>query len=122
MRRPWYRPWLVLSVCGAVGVLGCNHARHHCNCVATVQPATSVVMLPAPAPQPPADLASPTKAEPVFQTIVAKKEEPPAAPIAVPLIAGGDPKTGTIELSAADAEAMGVKPGYTPGALYMPPR
>jgi hypothetical protein len=40
------------------------------------------------------------------------------------MVAGTDhgSKTGTLELSTSDAEAMGVRPGYTPGALFMPPK
>jgi len=55
-------------------------------------------------------------------TTAAKKPEPLPGTVTVPIVAGADhgSKTGTFELTTADAEAMGVRPGYTPGALFMP--
>jgi hypothetical protein len=122
MRQPSWRQWLVLSVLGAAPALGCNHAAHECNCASTVRPMSSVVVLPTPAPE--TTVARLPKPDPVLETVVAKKPVPPTGTVAVPMVIGSTSGSnrGTIELTAEDAEAMGVKPGYTPGAIFMPPK
>lgn len=131
MTHSTWRRWLMVSVCGAFPMLGCSHAEHQCDCYSATGPTVYI----RPAPQPTMTVA----AKPVEMTkvettsikeetptvpVAAKKPEPPPGTIAVPLVAGGEhgSKTGTLELSNADAEAMGVRPGYTPGALFMPPK
>lgn len=136
MRQPLWRRWLVMGVVGAVPVLGCNHAEHQCDCSTAM--ARTVYVLPTPQPtmvastkpvntpppEPPKVEMTSAKTETPIETPVAKKPEPPPGTIAVPVVAGLDQgtKTGTLELTTADAEAMGVRPGYTPGALFMPPK
>ena len=68
--------------------------------------------------------ASATKPAAEVETAVAKKPEPIPGTVMVPMAAGSSSgsRIGTMELSTTDAEAMGVKPGYTPGALFMPPK
>jgi hypothetical protein len=57
---------------------------------------------------------------------VVKKEAPPPANLSITCVQTASPLgtsgsvNGTLELTAADAEAMGIRPGYTPGALFMP--
>jgi hypothetical protein len=137
MRQPSWRQWLVMSIFGAVPMLGCNHASHQCDCFSNVRTTSSVITLPAPAPQmvavkpavtqpvetPKVEMPS-VKNDTMLQTTAAKTPEPTPATIAVPTVAGPSlgTNTGTLELTAADAEAMGVKPGYTPGAIFMPPK
>ena len=130
MTQPLWRQRLVVSVVGAVAVLGCSHSSHRCDCVSAVR--STVVMLPAAAPATAATAKPVTepvettsaKNDTMLETTAAKRSEPPPATIAVPIVAGPSlgSKTGTVELTAADAEAMGVKPGYTPGAIFMPPK
>jgi len=80
-------------------------------------------MLPAPA----AEIAKPAQpievevASAKMETTPVKAFEPPPLMVSVPVSAPGS-KTGTLELTATEAEAMGVRPGFTPGALFMPPR
>jgi hypothetical protein len=83
---------------------------------------SSVVVLPTPTAE--TTVASLPKPDPVLETVVAKKPVPPTGTVAVPMVIGSTSgsNVGTIELTAADAEAMGVKPGYTPGAIFMPPK
>ena len=131
MRQPLWRRWLMMSVFAAVPMVGCRHAEHECDCYSTRGP--TVYMLPT--PQPAIASAKPVSTLPVdnhkvemtnetLVTTAAKKPEPMPGTVAVPIVAGTDygSKTGTFELSTADAEAMGVRPGYTPGALFMPPK
>jgi hypothetical protein len=133
MRWPSWRQWLVMSAFGAAPVLGCNHAEHHCNCASTLRSPGPVVMLPAPtaetsplkSPEPAskAQMAS-TQTDTMVQPAAAKRPESAFGTVAVPIVAGSElgSRTGTFLLTAADAEAMGVKPGYTPGAIIMPPK
>jgi hypothetical protein len=124
MRQPLWRRWLMMSVFSAIPMLGCRHAEHECDCYSTRGP--TVYMIPT--PQPAIASAKPVSTLPVdnhnetLVTTAAKRPEPMPGTITVPIVAGADhgSKTGTFELSTADAEAMGVRPGYTPGALFMP--
>ena len=131
MRCPTWREWLVMIVFGTVPMHGCNHAEHCCGCGSTLRPG-SIAMLPAPAPDA-APLPNPEPANaqgtilPADATVpaaAAKKPEAPLGIVAAPIVADANPgsRTGTIVLSAEDAEAMGVKPGYTPGAMILPPK
>jgi hypothetical protein len=121
-----------MSVFGAVPLLGCNHAEHCCDFASNLQPYGPVVRLPDPLPE----TAAPTSPEPgskvqmpstrtdtMLQTAAAKREAA-LGTIAVPIVASSNPgsQTGTFVLTAADAEAMGVRPGYTPGAVFLPPK
>jgi hypothetical protein len=131
MSRPTWRQWLVMIVFGTVPMHGCNHAEHCCGCGSTLRAPGSIAMLPAPAPEA-APLPNPEPGN-AQATILpadaavqdaAKKPEAPLGIVAAPIVADANPgsRTGTIVLSAEDAEAMGVKPGYTPGAIILPPQ
>jgi hypothetical protein len=131
MRQPLWRRWLMISFFGAVPMLGCRHADHECDCYSTRGPI--VYTIPNAHPTTTTVIARPTPTQPVdthrFEPTtvvetVARKPEPPPGTISIPVTAGTDSgtKTGTLELSTADAEAMGIKPGYTPGALFMSPK
>ena len=137
MRQPSWRRWLGISLLGAGSVLGCRHAEHECDCCLATGRTVYMVPTPQPAmvaanvkPMPSAPVETPkvettsAKNEALVDTTPVKRLEPTPATVTVPLVAGGDggSKTGTLELSTADAEAMGVRPGYTPGALFMPPK
>jgi hypothetical protein len=123
----------MISVFGAMPMLGCRHADHECDCYSTRGPIVyTLYTLPNPPPTTTV-IARPAPTQPVdthkFEntTLIettAKKAEPPPGTITVPITAGTESgtKTGMLELSTADAEAMGVKPGYTPGALFMTPK
>jgi hypothetical protein len=126
MRQPLWRRWLMMSIFGAVPALGCNHAEHQCDCYSS----RAVYIVPTPQPTIAVASAKPVSTVPVenhkveqtLVTMAAKKTVPTPGTVAVPIVAGGDTgsKTGTLELTTADAEAMGVRPGYTPGALFVP--
>src|SRR6266849_5712427 len=120
MRQPLWRRWLMISVFGAVPMLGCRHADHECDCYSTRGPL--VYTLPSPQPTTTTVIAKPARIEPIdthrfenttLVATVAKKPEPPPGTVSVPVTAGTEQgtKTGMLELSTADAEAMGIKPG-----------
>ena len=132
MKRPSWRQSLVMIMFGSLTMLGCNHAGHRYDCVSTIRPSGQIVMLPAPAPETaplpssePDNKAQATSlpGEAMVQTAAVKRPEAPLGAVAVPIVADSTAgsQTGTFVLSAEDAEAMGVRPGYTPGALIMPP-
>jgi hypothetical protein len=131
MKWASWRQWLVMSVFGAASLLGCNHAEHSCEFASDLQPYGPVAGLPAALPET-ASLTSPqpgstfqmrsTRTDTMLQTAAAKRAEAALGTIAVPIVASSKPgsQTGTFVLTAADADAMGVKPGYTPGAVFVP--
>jgi hypothetical protein len=128
MKRPSWLHSLVMIVLGCVTTFGCNHAGYRCDYASTVQPPGSLVMLPAPAPLPSLEpdgkaQATSMPSETMVQT-AAKKPEAPLGSLAVPIVADSTAGSGagTFVLSAEDAEAMGVRAGYTPGAMIMTPK
>jgi hypothetical protein len=42
--------------------------------------------------------------------------------VEAPDAGGSGSIAGTMEFTAEEAEAMGIRPGYTPGALYLTPK
>jgi hypothetical protein len=64
-------------------------------------------------------MASHTTTAPTVTTTAGPEIEPEAhRRVFVPVTA--EKATGTLELTAEDAQAIGVRPGYTPGALIVP--
>lgn len=117
LMRSQYLLWFGIGIMGTTLLTGCRNSCSCCSCDGIVH-ARGIVMAPsAPVEQaqhaqqltPVTHILPPAKKENVQMTTVA-----PGAS----LHGGGTP--GTIELTAREAEAMGVKPGYTPGALYVP--
>jgi hypothetical protein len=112
------RPWFTTAVLSGVLALGCSHSRRHCTCTYNecCSPISGrLVLLPV------------VPAKPKEVVAHAEPQEPPATEsIAVTMAypaPDGSPAgsvTGTIILTAAEAKAMGIRPGYTPGALYVP--
>jgi hypothetical protein len=124
MRRAYLLQTLGIGVAGFAMTLGCNHCARECCCSSRLEPAPVMTMLPAP--------ASKEKAKVVAQPTALTKSEPPAKPAAptgdiavtdiAPPATGSHPGTvsGTLVLSAADAQTLGIRPGYTPDALVLP--
>jgi len=139
--------WLGLGLLGPALLLGCRHAPRPCDCGCSSLEATpSVVLSPdyrrqqaepaddgqdttlpaiavSSANKPAAHAAAPPVTDSVVPA-VHKTVEPPAGTVQVTAVAPASPDaastTGTVELTAAEAEAMGIRPGYTPGALILP--
>ncbi|HEV3256696.1 MAG TPA: hypothetical protein VG013_07455 [Gemmataceae bacterium] len=147
MKERFPRRWVGIGVLGPALVLGCRHAPRQCDCGSRLEP-TPVVLSSDYRPKPPEQTdqmpysvlpaaavssgdtpdthaAATTVTESVLPA-AAKMVEPPAGTVLVTAVAPDSPgaasTTGTIELTAAEAAAMGIRPGYTPGALIVPAR
>jgi hypothetical protein len=111
--------WLGACALGLL-VLGCRHSRKCdvicCDCCEYVQP------VPVDAPK--KKVAVDTL--PGFDKEVVKKEPKDERPsVAYRVVAPGMTSTsgdmvGTEEMTAADADKVHIRPGHTPGALWMP--
>jgi hypothetical protein len=102
---------------GAMLMLGCRHSHRHaqiicCDCCETVTP------VPADPPKKPVTTG-------MLPPVEKEKDERPnilyrvVAPGFAP---GSSDLVGTDEMTSADADKVHVRPGYTPGALYLQPR
>jgi hypothetical protein len=93
-------------------LVGCSHLRH-CNCRHNGSTA-----------EPPQAAAKPIMAVPV-----AKEPEKPQldgservmVTVTAPGPDGKGSRTGVVEMSAGDAAAIGMVPGFHPGVVYAPP-
>ncbi len=102
-----------IALCSAL-VLGCNHAHRKCACTQE-QPVTC------------GDSVAPNSrvaaVEPQLQhndqTTVAAPEPKPAIILVTAVETNGT--TGTVSIPTTQAEKMGIRPGYTPGAIYPSP-
>jgi len=136
--------WLGIGVLASTLVFGCRHASETCDCGSTVQAMPSVIVSPdyrqgqqnpgegspySSLPAPAADAARTATAaeakvpDTILPAAAVRNTETTPAMVQVTVVAPDSPgaasTTGTIELTAADAEAMGIRPGYTPGALFV---
>jgi hypothetical protein len=124
----------VLFGCVGVGLLGtalltgCSHMHQRCHCCDQSSACCCAAEEPQPPPPPP-------RAAPPAKTAEAPVPPPPPAktvadrpaegtvvvPFSVTESEGGSTVTrvGTIALTTEQAAAMGVRPGYTPEALYL---
>lgn len=125
MRYPILRQCLGMSIVVAVMVLGCNHASRRCcqpcDCVTSIRPVASIGGSTSESCEDVNTVVHTDKTKPT----VIMKVEPIQGNIAMTAVAPGatlgqDSIAGTIELTPAEADSMGVKPGYTPSALYVP--
>lgn len=122
MKIQWRKSLIGAGLLGSVLVMGCRHCREEVVCwdctdctpapvkkvEAPVYSEGTVTVMPA------------THTEPVVTEVKKVKRNP--ATIAWTIVAPEGPgvcNPGTIEITADEAEAMGVRPGYTPGALYL---
>jgi hypothetical protein len=115
MKRYLTQAWLATGALSGLLALGCGHSRRHCECTyvdCTMPMPAHVVQLPAPLPNVTVGRAEPQEPAETRSVMV---------PMAFPAPEGSSDGsvTGTVLLSAAEAKAMGIRPGYTPGALYV---
>ena len=134
MRRFVLHQWIGMSVLGVTLLAGCRHCRRgdDCDCVcveavspkvALAEPQTSPyspMVLPAPKPT----TTTTESAKPVVQPVVAQETKDEYESVLMTTIApdasGAGSIAGTVSLTPAQAKAMGIRPGYTPGALAIP--
>jgi hypothetical protein len=126
MKISWRRSWLGVGLLGSVLVMGCRHCREQVVC----WDCTDCSSKPAPAPvtkaEPPKStegtvtIMPATHSEPQV-TEVKKVKRNPGSILWTAMAPDGPGvcNPGTIEITSEEAEAMGVRPGYTPGALYI---
>jgi hypothetical protein len=104
-----------IAMCSAL-VLGCSHFHRKCACNPCGTPlgtADSAALMPnsqvvASEPLKPNDQPTAAAPEPKSDTILVNAVETNGT-------------TGTVAIPTAQAEKMGIRPGYTPGAIYPSP-
>ena len=127
MKTFWRKNLIAAGLLGMVLVTGCRHCRQHCRDEIICWDCTDcapVKKVEAPVSSEGTVTVTPAAhAEPVVTEVKKVKRNP--ATIAWTVVAPEGPgvcNPGTIEITAEEAEAMGVRPGYTPGALYLVPK
>jgi hypothetical protein len=128
MKNSWRRSWLGVGLLGSVLVMGCRHCREHCREEVVCWDCTDCNSKPAPV----AKVETPKYSEGTVTVMPATHSEPqvtevkkvkrnPATILWTAMAPDGPGvcNPGTIEITSDEAEAMGVRPGYTPGALYI---
>ena|SRR5258705_10323173 len=121
MKQIMLRRWLGVVTLGSAIVLGCSHAGHQCtNCMmgGTAEPPRvsssemeGEVLTPVVHTSTELSLAE-TKVE-------VRKLDLPHGSVLTPVVGPGG-VVGTVEMSSRDAEAIGIKPGRTPGMVVVP--
>jgi hypothetical protein len=125
MKSLWHCKWIGAGLLGSMLVMGCRHCRNHCREEIICWDCTSAPVKKAEAEAPKysegtVTITPATHSEP--QVTEVKKVKPKPANIAWTVVAPEGPgvcNPGTIEITSEEAEIMGVRPGYTPGALYL---
>lgn len=107
--------WLGACALGSLLVLGCRHSR---KCDVVCYPCCEHIQ---PVPADPPKKVSVEQLPPIEQA-AAKKDERPNVTyrVVAPGMPGYGDIVGTEEMTAADAEKVHIRPGHTPGALWVP--
>jgi hypothetical protein len=112
MRVVRFGCWLGVGFLSVTMALGCRHRQAAvtyipCDCCEVPQPIPQKVVQPV----------KPVSMLPAFQ----KDERPNVAyRVVAPGMSAGCDMVGTDEMTASDADKLSIRPGYTPGALWMP--
>ncbi len=127
MQTRWRKMVITSGLLGSVLMMGCRHCRQHCREEIICWDCTDCAPKPAPvqkAETPHSEgtvtVTPATHTEP--QVTEVKKVKHTPGTILWTAVAPDGPgvcNPGTIEITIEEAEAMGVRPGYTPGALYL---
>lgn len=128
MNRYLSRPWFPAALLSGLLALGCGHGRQcHCRCGDCCSGLSGhLTVMPVATPKPAESASSSSSTSKKEAVAQAEAQEPPATDavsvaMAFPPSDGSEGSvTGTVILTAADAKAMGIRPGYTPGALWVP--
>jgi len=128
MKRLMLRKWIGMSALGVSLIAGCRHCRCRdcctvCECAEPRVVAVAETSPYSPITLPPAKPVEP-EVKPVVQPVVAQETkldyESVLMTMIVPDATGGGAIGATVSLTPAEAKAMGIRPGYTPGALAVP--
>jgi len=126
MTRIMLRAGLGLATLNAVVLTGCSQVPHQCSCCSRTPTIVSASALP---PVKQTDVASlPSVKQTAVTSLPLPQIEVPKRPtgtVFVPVVScpadgKGGCVTGTLELTLAQADALGIRPGSTPGALFRP--
>jgi hypothetical protein len=124
MKTLWRCKWIGVGLLASVLMMGCRHCRNHCRDEVICWDCTNCAPVKtAEAPKysvGTVEVTPVTHAEPQVTEVKKVKRNP--ASIQWTVMAPDGPgvcNPGTMEITADEAEAMGVRPGYTPGALYL---
>lgn len=118
--RSQYLLWFGIGIMGTTLLTGCRNSCRCCSSDGIVR-SRGIVMAPSASVEQAQQPQHAQQLTPVTHILPPVKKDNVQVTTVAPgasLHGGGVP--GTIELTASEAEAMGVKPGYTPGALYVP--
>jgi len=124
MKTLWRCKWIGAGLLASVLMMGCRHCRNHCREEVICWDCTNCTPVKtAEAPKYSEGTVTVTPAAHVEpQVTEVKKVKRNPTTIAWTVVAPEGPgvcNPGTIEITADEAEAMGVRPGYTPGALFL---
>jgi hypothetical protein len=130
MKIQWRKNLIAAGLLGSVFMMGCRHCHKQCrdeiitwDCTDCAAQPAPVKKVEAPHSEGTVTVMPVTHTEP--QVTEVKKVKPNPGTIAWTVVAPEGPgvcNPGTIEITAEEAEAMGVRPGYTSGALYLVPK
>lgn len=138
MKKLTLPKWIGLSLLSVSLISGCRHCRCDDCCVVECGPSVALegpekshyspVVLPAPkvmvTEKPVAEPTITESAKPVVQPVVAQETKDDFESVLMTTMApdasGQGTIGGTVSLTPAQAKAMGIRPGYTPGALAVP--
>jgi len=124
MKTLWRCKWIGAGLLASVLMMGCRHCRNHCREEVICWDCTNCTPVKtAEAPKYSEGTVTVTPAahvEPQVTEVKKVKRNPATIQWTVVSPEGaGVCNPGTIEITAEEAEAMGVRPGYTPDALYL---
>jgi hypothetical protein len=124
MKSVWQYKWIGAGLLGSVLLMGCRHCRNHCKEEIVCWDCTDCAPVQkAEAPkytEGTVTIAPAAHSEPQVTEVKKVKRNPATIQWTVMAPEGsGVCNPGTIEITGDEAEAMGVRPGYTPGALYL---
>jgi hypothetical protein len=113
--------WLGACALGSLLVLGCRHSRK-CDVVCCDCYQCCEHVQPVPADPPKKKVVDTLPAFDKEQVVIKRDERPNVTyrVVAPGMSQGSGDIVGTEEMTASDADKVGVRPGHTPGALWVP--
>jgi hypothetical protein len=117
--------WLGAGIVGSVLITGCRHCGE-CDCECCWPVETHIEKKVETPQYSEGNVSIASVAHTLPPTVEVKKTPPPTHPKSIAYTVGapdaGGSILGTVEITSEEADVMGVRPGYTPGALYLTPK